>query len=221
VPVRAELAAQLTEHGQRMAGGVARLVAERRLRVEGLARGLPEPQRLIGEKAQRLDAAVERLALSWQATFAARRDHLARLRAGLRHPSQLLAAARHRLDGAGHQLQAQLLQALNRKGRALDRLAAELQPRRLADDIARRRLQLDNAAQRLDSVDYRRVLARGYVLVRGAAGQPVLAAAAVTPGAALTLHFADGAVAAVASGRAPPEAPKPPPKGGRQQGSLF
>src|SRR5881227_2832850 len=61
VPVRAELAAQLTEHGQRMAGAAARLVAERRLRVEGLARGLPEPQRLIGDKAQRLDHCIERL----------------------------------------------------------------------------------------------------------------------------------------------------------------
>src|SRR6266852_2988948 len=106
VPVRAELAAQLTEHGQRMAGAAARLVAERRLRVEGLGRGLPEPQRLIGEKAQRLDAGIERLGRSWLAYFAARRDHLARLRAGLRHPSQLLAGARHRLDGCINQLRA-------------------------------------------------------------------------------------------------------------------
>src|SRR5438067_7522256 len=80
VPVRAELAAQLTEHGQRMAGAAARLVAERRLRVEGLARGLPEPQRLIGDKAQRLDHCIERLRLTRQAYFTARFDRVARLR---------------------------------------------------------------------------------------------------------------------------------------------
>ena len=221
VPVRAELASQLTEHGQRMAGAAARLVAERRLRVEGLARGLPEPQRLIGDKAQRLDHCIERVRLTRQAYFTARFDRVARLRAGLRHPSQQLAHARHRLDGCAHQLRAQLLQLLSRKERTLDRLAAELQPRRLAHDVARRRLQLDAVAQLLASFDHRRVLERGFVLVRGAAGQPVLTAAAVAPGAALTLQFADAAITAVAAGRPPTAAPKPSDAAGRKQGSLF
>src|SRR5215470_15631580 len=61
VPVRAELAAQLAEHRQRMAGSLARLLDQRRLHLAGLARGLPDPQDLIGIAAQRLDDRTERL----------------------------------------------------------------------------------------------------------------------------------------------------------------
>ena len=100
-------------------------------------------------------------------------------------------------------------------------VAAELQPRRLDHDVARRRLQLDAVAQLLESFDYRRVLDRGFVLVRNAAGQPVLTAAAVAPGAALTLQFADAAITAVAAGRPLPAAPKSSDAAGRKQGSLF
>jgi len=132
-----------------------------------------------------------------------------------------LVAASHRLDGCTNQLRAQRLQLLTPKWRTLERLAAELQPRRLNHDIARRRLQLDNAAQLLASFDYRRVLERGFVLVRNAAGQPVLTAAAVAAGAALTLQFADAAITAVAAGRPAAAAPKPSDAAGRKQGSLF
>src|SRR5690349_9100724 len=135
VPVRADLIAQLIEHGQRMAGAAARLVAERRLRVEGLARGLPEPQRLIGDKAQRLDHCNERLRLTRQSYFTARFDRVARLRAGLRHPSQQLAHAGHRLDGCMHALKARLVKLLSEKDRALHGAAAQLQPRRLEHGI--------------------------------------------------------------------------------------
>ena len=59
------------------------------------------------------------------------------------------------------------------------------------------------------------------MLVRNAAGQPVLTAAAVAPGAALTLQFADAAITAVAAGRPAGPAPKPSDAAGRKQGSLF
>ena len=96
-----------------------------------------------------------------------------------------------------------------------------MQRRSRSTDVARCRLQLEAAAQLLESFDYRRVLERGFVLVRNAAGQPVLTAAAVAPGAALTLQFADAAITAVAAGRPPGPAPKPSDAAGRKQGSLF
>lgn len=46
-----------------------------------------------------------------------------------------------------------------------------------------------------------RTLARGYALVRDAAGQPVTRASAVAPGEALTLEFADGVVGVRVEGR--------------------
>ncbi|MGA8550711.1 MAG: exodeoxyribonuclease VII large subunit, partial [Stellaceae bacterium] len=54
VPVRLELIAGLAGNAARLSGGLARLLAERRLHLAGLARGLPSPHDLIGHAAQRL-----------------------------------------------------------------------------------------------------------------------------------------------------------------------
>src|SRR5690348_1592452 len=43
VPVRMELMAELAAKGGRLKGGLARLFGDRRIRLEGLARGLPDP----------------------------------------------------------------------------------------------------------------------------------------------------------------------------------
>jgi exodeoxyribonuclease VII large subunit len=219
VPVRAELAREQAEIRQRLAGAAARLIAERRLRVEALARGLPEPQRVIADKAQRLDAVAERLALSRHAYFGGRRERVARLGSALRHPREQIAAARHRLEASGQQLRLQMEQLLTRRERALERVAAELQPNRLRDDLARRRTQLDHAARLLESVSYQAVLARGFALVRDGADRPVGSAAAVNPGETLTLQFADGKVAATAAGRRRREDGKGPEP--RQGGLPF
>ncbi|MFO1058985.1 MAG: exodeoxyribonuclease VII large subunit [Dongiaceae bacterium] len=219
VPVRADLARQVAEGGQRLGAAATRLIGERRLQVEGLARGLPEPRRIIADKAQRLDGLVERLLQSRQGFFGSRLDRVARLGAGLRHPREQIAAARHKLEAGGHQLRHQLLQLLARRDRDLHRAAAELRPRRLLDDLERRRLQLEAATRLLDSVSYERVLARGFALVRDGADQPVTSAAAVAAGEALTLQFADGKVAATAGGRKRREEPKDPAP--RQPGLPF
>jgi exodeoxyribonuclease VII large subunit len=60
----------------------------------------------------------------------------------------------------------------------------------------------------LDSYSYERVLERGFALVRTRAGEPVIAAAAVAPGAALTVAFHDGTVGVTADGGAKPAAPR-------------
>ena len=64
VPVRLDLIAELGGKAARLAGGLARLFSERRLHLSGLARGLPDPQDLIGAAAQRLDDRGERLQLA-------------------------------------------------------------------------------------------------------------------------------------------------------------
>src|SRR5579885_3392869 len=60
VPVRLDLVAELSGKGQRMAGAMLRLLDERRLRVVGLGRGLPDPRSLLDAAAQRLDDRAER-----------------------------------------------------------------------------------------------------------------------------------------------------------------
>src|SRR5579862_1869094 len=76
VPVRLDLVAEVAAKAARLSAGLSRLLAERRLRVTGLARGLPDPQDVLGAAAQRLDDRSERLRLAIAARFAAARQLL-------------------------------------------------------------------------------------------------------------------------------------------------
>jgi exodeoxyribonuclease VII large subunit len=86
-------------------------------------------------------------------------------------------------------------------------------------------LRLDHAEGLLAALSYQGVLARGFALVRDAAGTPLRSASALTPGTALDIEFADGRVAAVAGTAAMKIAPAPsrrrrgPVDSG--QGTLF
>ncbi len=62
------------------------------------------------------------------------------------------------------------------------------------------RVRLEGLSARLEGASYAAVLARGFVLVRDAAGHPPTCAAEVKPGQAMSLRFADGEVPAIAAG---------------------
>ena len=199
VPVRLDLVAELGGSSARLSGSLARLFEQRRLHLAGLARGLPDPQDLIGIAAQRLDDRAERLRLA---------------------ADRPLRAARQRLDLAAAKLRPAVLAADLDRTRA--RLA-EVEPRlnaAMARFIGRSRDAVDNFAGRLatHSERHESMLARGYVVVRNAAAKVVTEAAAINPGAPLDLEFYDGRVGAVA-GVTPrrPRRPAVPPG----QGSLF
>jgi exodeoxyribonuclease VII large subunit len=64
------------------------------------------------------------------------------------------------------------------------------------------------------------VLARGFALVKGADGGFKRRAAAIKPGEALTLTFADGEAKAVAGGKPEPKSARDAPKK-PGQGDLF
>jgi exodeoxyribonuclease VII large subunit len=202
VPVRLELLADLDGKAVRLSTGVARLFAERRMRLERDARGLPDPRNLLGAAQQKLDDRAERLTLALRQTV--------RLRA-------------HQLDGLEHRLTPAALRGLI--GRMRQRLD-DLPPR--LDTAASRQIErhhrlLDGLGGRLANYwnTQQQVLERGYVRVRDAAGQILTAAEQVAPGAALSLEFHDGKVAVVASGSTPraPRAGRGAPK--PDQGSLL
>jgi exodeoxyribonuclease VII large subunit len=199
VPVRLDLVAELEGKAGRLAGGAARLLAERRLHLAGLARGLPDPQDLLGAATQRLDDRSERLRLAIGARLAAARTQIELAAAGLR-PAALAAdvgRARERLGDADRRLAAAT-------GRLLDG----------------RRQALDNFAGRLatHSERHERMLRRGYVMVLDGAGHVVTEAAAVRPNAALELEFYDGRVGVIAGGSRRPVRRSKPAQG---QKSLF
>ncbi len=77
-------------------------------------------------------------------------------------------------------------------------------------------------------MSYRAVLARGFALVRDAAGRPLRTAAAVTAGMAIEIEFSDGRVGARADdveAAAKPVGAAAKPRGRRDggsgQGNLF
>jgi exodeoxyribonuclease VII large subunit len=183
VPVRLDLLADLAGRSARLPGSLARFLEGRRQHLAGLGRGLPDPQDLIGNAAQRLDDRADRLRLA----------AAARLR-----------TARQRLDLAGSGLRPAALAAdIARIQTRLGDMAARLDTaaRRL---IARDREAVDNFAGRLatHSERHESLLARGYVVVRDGDNRVLTEAAAVTLGAALDLEFYDGRVGAIA-GRTP------------------
>ena len=77
-----------------------------------------------------------------------------------------------------------------------------------------------NHTRVLDTLSYRAVLERGFALVRGAYERLRRRAAVVKSGEKLTITFADGEQAAIASG-APQANTTPRAKGAKGQGDLF
>jgi exodeoxyribonuclease VII large subunit len=199
VPVRLDLIAELGGKAGRLAGGLSRLLSERRLRLEGLGRGLPDPRDLLGAAAQRLDDRAERLRLAIDGRFATARQRLDLAAAGLR-PAALAAdigRARERLQDCDGRLSGAF-------GRCL----------------AGKRDGLDNFAGRLatHSERHESLLARGYVVVRDSNERVVTDAIKVRPNTALELEFFDGKVGVIAGGSRRPVRRSVPPIG---QGNLF
>jgi exodeoxyribonuclease VII large subunit len=197
VPVRLDLIADVAAKSSRLAGSLGRLFDERRLRLTGLARGLPEPRDLIGAAGQRLDDRAERLRLA----IAGR-----------------LAAAAQRL-GAARMRPAALAADLARARARLDQIAPRLATA-TARSIAEQRRIVDGLAGRLTSLSdtHERRLSEGYVVVRR--GDNVIAdAAKVTPGP-LELEFHDGKVDVVAGAVARPRRSRRPATL-PGQGTLF
>ena len=199
VPVRLDLIGEINTKTARLTGGLSRLFTEHRLHLGGLARGLPDPQDLLGAAAQRLDDRTERLRLAIVACFAAIRQRLALAAARLR-PAALAAdvrRARERLHDAEPRLAAAMTRAFAAKHDALDNFTG----------------RLATHSERHESL-----LARGYVVVRDGAEKVVTDAIKVRPNTALELEFYDGKVSAIAGGSRRPVKRTVPPFG---QGDLF
>jgi exodeoxyribonuclease VII large subunit len=173
VPVRAELAATLADLEARRQRAIGRQLAQARERLELRARRLPQPQALLSAQTQRLD------------------DLGDRLRRSLGHRTDLAAAQLARHAGA---LRPSLL--LARLRRESERLAAlRLRPEALLQRIAVARGRVDALDRLRRSLDPEAPLLRGYVLVTDGTGRVIKTRAAAAGEPALTLKFADGALA--------------------------
>jgi exodeoxyribonuclease VII large subunit len=197
VPVRLDLIAELSGKSSRLAGGLARLLSERRLHLTGLARGLPDPQDLLGAAAQRLDDRGERLRLAIAGRLTAAQQRLAATRLRPAALAADIARARDRLADVEPRLAAAMTRCLAAKHDGIDNFAG----------------RLATHSERHESL-----LARGYVVVRDGKSQVLTDAVQVRPNMPLELEFFDGKVGAVAGGSRRPVRRSVPPIG---QGSLF
>jgi exodeoxyribonuclease VII large subunit len=199
VPSRTELAADLQQKSARLLGALNRLAQERRLQLQRAERGLPDLPALLGTARQRLDDRAHRLRLALPGFVASRRVRLVAVERHLVPPAASLAAARSSLVLASAALRSALRQAVVARAATANRVLPRLSDVPLRGLLREARARLEGLASRLESVSHRAVLARGYAAVFDAADHPMTIAAAVKPGAALRIEFADGSVRATAA----------------------
>lgn len=171
VPVRGELQASVMEFEKRLLVATTRYLQVNDDRVLGLARGLPNPARLIDVAMQRLDDWSERFHQS--------------LPASIHKKSQFLAVAAARLQPYT------LMKTIEHDSiKILD--VSERMMRIMLRNIEERCQKLANTFQLLDTLAPINVLRRGFALVRNAGGHIVTQAASVKAEEVLELEFFDG-----------------------------
>jgi exodeoxyribonuclease VII large subunit len=230
VPVRIELLDRIDSLVRRSLSSWARAHDLRRTELRAAVRALPSADMLLAVPRQRLDASADRLPRALIANAQAHHAAYSRIASRLTpHTLRIpILRSRERVIGlAGRAGQCMRVHGERRRDRfaaAAARLAAGLRAnaeaqrvriarsreridalsaraaRAAATLIDRRQARLDRVGQLLTALSYHGVLARGFALVRAEGGQPLRAAAAVSPGLRLDIEFADGHVAATADG---------------------
>lgn len=256
-PVLADLRYAVADLERRLDRAGGRLIEERRTRLRAVARGLPtRPEDLLALPQQRLDLASSRLSSGLQRNVSIHGQQLvsASARLGLHLLTQRLTRADERLIVADRRLQgglsANVAAHQHRLLKISGRLSADPLHRRLDQRASRlsavsdrltptlpRRLDRDEArlaalSRALLGLDPKRPKP-GFARVEAPDGTMIGTAAALMPGQAVSLVFADGArgahidaddgTPASATGRprprpAPPPKPTPTPT---PQGDLF
>lgn len=180
VPVREELYFGVMELGRQVSVSLLRQLAERQTRVEGLARGLPRPQQLLEYASQKLDILSERLSGSLPRLVGAKQDALRYAASGLRLQPVLkeITNSESQLHSLYYQCSSSVLRSIKSSE---DRLAM--------------------LSRLLDSYHYKKVLQRGFALVKDREKQVVSSKKQVSPGQMLVLEFHDGEQKVVAEGR--------------------
>jgi exodeoxyribonuclease VII large subunit len=233
VPVRSELLGKILRFTERVVVCWRRSQEARRTELRAAMRALPSADALLQQPRQRLDSCADRLPLALRANAQVHRTRFSRIAAPL--TTRVLRTEIERKRERFHSLTVRFATGARTNidahrsaiGRGRERIIALFARAGRAIDAAldRRALRLDSADGLLAALSYQGVLARGFALVRDAAGVPLRSAAAVTPGSALDIEFTDGRVAAVTGTtamkavRLPSRRRKGPVDSG--QGNLF
>ena len=233
VPVRADLLVAIDSLARRALACWRRNQEARRTELRSAARALPDADEVLAVPRQRLDHAAAALARALRANAQIHRVGFSRI--GGRLSPQLLRTnverRRERYTGIAHRLRASVAANIEtcrtRIARQRDRVGvfAQRGERAVRTLIAARLARCERDAQLLAAFSYRGVLARGFALIRDAAGQPLHSAMAITAGMPIEIEFSDGRVGARADGAPSADTPDAKPRakrgGGVGQGDLF
>jgi len=202
VPVRSELLGYVDDLDRRIRQGLVRAINDKKDRLAGLARGLRDPQSMIADKIQHV-------------------DHLdSRLRSAI---TGSLNMKSQRFSSISTQFKPDLL----RRGFDQNRERLQTYGGRMERAVKVTQLRstdrLTASSRMLESLSFKRVLARGYAIVKDDMGKVVPSAKGVTEGSTATVQFQDGEASAIFT-KAKPSVPlkkqkKQPPK--PEQGTLL
>ncbi len=190
VPVRAELAATLSDFGARQQRSVLRPVSLGRERLEARVQRMPTLDALLQPQAQRLDDLTERL----------RRGLKDRAGKGRENLGQVQARFTRRLLG----------RKLEDAGRALS--AVRFTSRPLEAQLQRSAERLEGIGRLLATYDYEAPLRRGYALVHDGEGKLLPRKAQAEAAEALSIQFGDGVLAVGTGNISAADPPRPPRK---------
>lgn len=166
VPVRLDLVSTIRAHEQRMHHAASRRLSELAGRLDTLRARLGDPMRLLDIKTQHLDSLSGKLLHGFERGLARKSQALAPLVP--RHPESLIAE----------------------KGRHLSLIGQNLQ-RSGANLLKDPEKHLDHTVRMLESLSFKKVLERGYAVVRGAGGKVVSTGEAALAETELTIEFKD------------------------------
>lgn len=170
-PDTADLQRRLDSLRRRLLLRMQGLLAQQRLRLDGLVRRLRHPGERLRQQAQRLDDLDMRLRRAQQQYLQQRQALLTRLdtRLAAQHPRRSLALLRQQLDS----------------------LASRL-PRVMHSQLRQQRQQLQALGQQLHIVSPLATLGRGYSILLDERGQAIRSAQHTQPGQRLTARLGEG-----------------------------
>ncbi len=190
VPQRSDLLAQMHDNEKRLIVASARIIEDHKLRLDHAVSKLGDPKKLFELRMQSLDHAASRLTSGFKERVSLAQNSLARAGASIRHPRERLAQAAKDISYQG--------QALSRIGQGLLKTPEE---------------RLEMLARMLETLSFKSVLRRGYVVVRGQDGKAITKGQSLEQGQDISLQFsdADDVAAVIGPGTYADEKPKQKP----------
>ncbi len=193
VPVRNELLVQMSDYEARLFASIRRHLTGINEQLKGLARGLPEPRRLLETAMQRTDDWSERLKPAMNRVVFDNTKNVHESALYLIKPNDYMN--RKRSDLAGVLKRAETLRLSTMRTLFREKSDIEERANRLGrgwqvyyEIMSQRLYNLENL---MESYSYKGVLERGFAVVREVNGPPVTAAEMLTTGESVSLSFKD------------------------------